>query len=407
MKKNYQIDNNEINLIELIYTFWEGKWKIVAAVVISLTALISYQLTQTNNFTAITEIKPIGIKKTNEHLVFNNLLAYANTNTRNRDEGKFSIITSANLLSLYIDILNDRSVFEDAIRKFNLLDASQYNNDQEYSEAVIKLASSIKILPPPANSLHYTINFTYDDAKKWKSALIYVDKSVSPLVKQSLVEDFNLLLSVSKNLKRYKLEGLIMERDHNLEDLTIKIKNLLDDYDRSTSDRLEYLKEQSKIAEELGIENSTIAAEKFNFQSGLLMNIQTSTPFYLKGYKTINKEIDLISNRPNKKPFIKELYELEKSQRALEQDKSIERIEKDRSLDLLKEIKQSSPLEDNNDFHAASVNIFATKYEYEDEDKSNKNPLLLAIAIGLIAGIFYVLISDAFQSHRVSRKKTN
>jgi len=402
---NSKIDNDEINLIELIFTLWEGKWKIAVAVVVSCIATMIYQPTSTpnKNFTAITEIKPVNTLAIKKYTVLNNTINH----TINNSGFNFAKITKTKLLDSYIDILNDKSVFEDAIRKFNLLDASQYNDDQEYSEAVIKLASSIKILPPPANSLHYTINFTYDDAKKWKSALIYVDKSVSPLVKQSLVEDFNLLLSVSKNLKRYKLEGLIMERDHNLEDLTIKIKNLLDDYDRSTSDRLEYLKEQSKIAEELGIENSTIAAEKFNFQSGLLMNIQTSTPFYLKGYKTINKEIDLISNRPNKKPFIKELYELEKSQRALEQDKSIERIEKDRSLDLLKEIKQSSPLEDNNDFHAASVNIFATKYEYEDEDKSNKNPLLLAIAIGLIAGIFYVLISDAFQSHRVSRKKTN
>ena len=57
---------------------------------------------------------------------------------------KVKNITSLRLLNIYINVLNDRSVFEDAIRKFNLLEASQYNNEQEYNEAIIRLASSVK-----------------------------------------------------------------------------------------------------------------------------------------------------------------------------------------------------------------------------------------------------------------------
>ena len=59
MIKNSKVDNDEINLIELMYTLWGGKWKIAVVVVISLIAVISYQSTKTKNFTAITEIKPI------------------------------------------------------------------------------------------------------------------------------------------------------------------------------------------------------------------------------------------------------------------------------------------------------------------------------------------------------------
>ena len=54
MVKNSQIDNDEINLIELMQTVWEGKWKIAVVVVISFIAAISYQSTKTKNFTAIT-----------------------------------------------------------------------------------------------------------------------------------------------------------------------------------------------------------------------------------------------------------------------------------------------------------------------------------------------------------------
>ena len=60
-------------------------------------------------------------------------------------------ITKSSLLNLYIEILNEKLVFEKAIRKFNLVDTSQYNDDQDYSEKVTELASSIKILNPYQN----------------------------------------------------------------------------------------------------------------------------------------------------------------------------------------------------------------------------------------------------------------
>jgi len=166
MVKNVKIDNDEINLFDLILTAWEGKWKLVVIVVISLIAVTIYQSINKNNFTAISEIKPIGTFKSNKFLVFNNLIESTNnannannTNNDNFDTGgntrvrvnnsvKINKITSSRLLNSYINILNERSVFEDAIHKFNLLDASQYENEQEYSEAIIRLASSIKILSP-------------------------------------------------------------------------------------------------------------------------------------------------------------------------------------------------------------------------------------------------------------------
>ena len=36
MKKNVQRYNDEINLVDLLNTIWEGKWKIVAIMIIVL-----------------------------------------------------------------------------------------------------------------------------------------------------------------------------------------------------------------------------------------------------------------------------------------------------------------------------------------------------------------------------------
>ena len=147
MVKNSQIDNDEINLIELMQTVWEGKWKIAVVVVISFIAAISYQLTKTKNFTAITEIKPVSTLALNKYLVLNNTIKLTDTDTDTDTDSNFNFqkITESNLLNLYIDILNDKSIFEDAMHKLNFLDASQYSDEQEYNEAIIKLAASIKI----------------------------------------------------------------------------------------------------------------------------------------------------------------------------------------------------------------------------------------------------------------------
>ena len=85
MVKNPKVDNNEINLIELMYTLWEGKWKIAVAVIISFIAVISIQSPKIKNFTAITEIKPLSNLELNKFIEFNNMIIntgnIANTDT--------------------------------------------------------------------------------------------------------------------------------------------------------------------------------------------------------------------------------------------------------------------------------------------------------------------------------------
>ena len=86
---------------------------------------------------------------------------------------------------------------------------------------------------------------------------------------------------------------------------------------------------------------------------------------------------------------------LEKKQREIKQDKTMERM---------KTIFQLTPLAEINKFSAASANIFATKFVFSD---SKKKKLAINTVIGLVIGLFYVIISNALQSGRAPRKKTN
>ena len=234
--------------------------------------------------------------------------------------------------------------------------------------------------------------------------MIYVDEKANRLVKKTLVEDFDRILLVNENLKEYMIKIREQEKKNKIEDFKVDIENLVDDYDRSTYDRLAYLREQSAIAESLGIENNTFEAQSLNNENLFMTNIQgPAGPFYLRGFKAINKEIELITLRVEKKAFVENLHSLEKALRSVEQDKTIERIKKEQnSLDLIKETLRSSPLGDGNDFISASTNVITTKVVY---NRNNKQMLYIAIIIGLIFGVFYVFISNAIKFHKVSRKK--
>ena len=377
-----QQSNDEIDLIELFQTVWDGRWKIVRIAFLSLLGVVGFQFIQLQftqpppSFVATTEIKPINSVEAERYTGINAL-------------GFFNVTPSL-LLDLFKEQLEERVLFEDAIRKFGLLDASIYEDETAYNDAVIALAASIEILPPSnldgkyerANIRpHWELVFEFNDDDKWKEALRFVNDSATESVRNILAKRFETSLLVAKQMKSFETEDLI-----------ILIDNVLSDYDRKVSINLEFLKEQAAIARKLGVAKNTIEAQTFGSQNGMVANFKMDTPFYLRGYDAIEKEIELIETRKNKEALSEGLLELEQKKRALEQDKTLERAE---SLFAL------TPIASPNDFFAVSISVEATDFE-------NKIMWLLmlplALVLGGMIGVMYVLISKAVHDRRQLQK---
>ena len=148
--------------------------------------------------------------------------------------------------------------------------------------------------------------------------------------------------------------------------------------------------------------------------------------FMLYDQVKIEKEIELIQARDDKdkRAFVNGLLELDQEKRNLEQDKTLLRGEKnmaflDSIIDLKKQLRaieqdktieqielafQLTPLANNNEFSAGLVKVTSSRFQNNNNDNEY---LVITIVIGLIAGIFYVLISNNIQSHRFSKKKIN
>jgi LPS O-antigen subunit length determinant protein (WzzB/FepE family) len=398
-------NNDEINLIDLFRVVWKGKWKIISIIVI-LIIFVFYK-NQSNTikyFNALTTFSGIPKLEENKYTAF--LGRFQPLEEEKMEEEKmeeekmkknsdnyissFLNISKQQLLNLFTEILNERKVFEVAIDKYDLLNKSQYSNEQDYKKNIIKLASTIKVILPISKTnkinggtevSYRTIEFKYHDVEKWKAALIFISNQVNKILKKNLQDEFRRKIQIEKNKKKYKIE-----------DLSKRIENLIIDFDRDSNDKILYLEEQSSIAKKLEIANNTIELQTFGNTNTLLSTIKVNPPFYLRGYEAIDKEIDLIKTRKNKLAFIKGLKELERKRRSYQQDKTLERLET---------IFLSTPLADDNNFYGATINVPSTKIIYLNRDQS----LIFTSLIGLFIGIFYVLIQNAFKSQIIKKKK--
>ena len=125
--------------------------------------------------------------------------------------------------------------------------------------------------------------------------------------------------------------------------------------------RIDYLKEQSSIAKELNIIDNQIEFVQLS-QSNVSFNINTANnEYYLRGYKAIDKEIELLQNR------------------------------KYLNYDLIKqEINNLKDLE----IEIIDFNIYLMDTKYLKDTTLN---LILFILLGLVIGVFFVIILNSFQ----------
>jgi hypothetical protein len=319
-------------------------------------------------------------------------------------------ISKESLLALYIEQIEEGTLLETGIDKFELINKDDFENDNDYREAIQKFASEIEVLRPinvegkakGEIRLYHVLSAEYNDADKWKKLIRFVDSEASKRVKEIITNRFKSVVSVEEQKKTFaikdidinienakkdydkKMEQLELEQQFKLEDVTTQIDNATKDYDRRTKARLAFLSEQAAIARKMRIDKNTISTQRFNAQNAFVTNVKTDTPFYLRGYIAIEEEINLIKGRKDKISFVKDLFKLEQEKRKLEQDETLDRA---------KDLFNKTPLNET-DFKSTVVKVAATDFE-----SNNKRNLYyaLALVLGFIIGVLFVLITNAFK----------
>ena len=301
-----KVHDDEIDILSLIQTIWEGKWKIASIMAIFLLSVFGFNIVLPNTtFIAQTEIKPITSFEFDKYRLFNASLK--KFNKENQEVNIFNI-SRKSLLVLYIEQIEEGSLLETGIYKFELLNKDDYQDKDVYKDAIQKFASEIEILRPinvdeQAKGdirLYHVLSAEYDDKDKWKQLIAFVNTEANKRVKKIITNRFKSFVSVEEQVRTFAIK-----------DIDIAIENAKKDYDRITKDRLAFLSEQAAIARKLGVKKNTIESQMFDTQNTVVTNVKTDTPFYLRGYEAIEEEINLIKGRKDKISFVKDLFKLE------------------------------------------------------------------------------------------------
>ena len=331
MKKNYPLyDNeNEIDLIALFKIFWNGKIKILLITIISFLVGSVYSSQIPINYLNSLTINP---NKNSEFIKYDYMKKLLKINQSNQSN-QSNQLNQLNQLNL-----SSQSDQSNQLNLFRFINELKFNIEDQEIE-LFKNAKLLEIVKLNENEESYIINFKWHDPDEAKKVLQ------------------DILNLTSKNLKRsIDLELLqLLEFEKRL----FLSKNL---------NRLDYLKEQSAIARELNIIDNQIDSVNLS-QAAVSLNISTADiAYYLRGYKAIDKEIELIQNRESQN---------------------------------LKFIEQEINDFKDTEIEFVKYNIYSMK---SNSLKNTKSILTTSILLGLIVGIFYVLISNALQSQTLSKK---
>ena len=346
MKKNFTINNDEIDLIATFKIIWDGKKKIFLITITSFLITLGYLSQIPRDYLNTLEINPSSDHELKQYKIIRKLLNLDQSNQinqfnlLNKDkfmnelvekfvfELEYEFITELKDYDEFLFILKSNKKVQEYISKIKI-------DDQE-----IKLFNYAKLLEvDKLKKKNYIINFKWHDPKE---------------AIKILQDTLNL---TSNNLKKDIIDELKQE-------LEFKKKSLIS----KDAERLDFLKEQSIIAKELRIIDNQI--DNLNLsQSSVSLNINTTDiAYYLRGYRAIDKEIELIQNR---------------------------------EYQSLKFIEQA--INDFNDLEVNFVdyNVFLMKTK---SLKETKLILVISVLVGLIIGVCSLLITNTVKFHNISKK---
>lgn len=403
--------SDEIDLIQLIETVWDGKWKIIAITAACVFGVFGFQaLGPAPSFVATTEIKPILASDAEAYRQSNALDFFAvYRDIEARDQVELSAetralldrdrdrkeIRSAVLDQLFIEQLGNRPLLANIFKKQGLLLRERFDSDEDYERALTQLASTISILPPVNQNgtqrgesrQHWTLQLEFNDQSKWLAALAELKDTANKNVRNAVKSRFDNLLASAKQ-----------KRAFDIEDLDAQISIIIAAYDAEILSRLAHLTEQAAIARKLGIAKQTSIPQPSIYQSlntrgdespnNRTSKIETEIPLYLRGYDALEKEIELINSRQDKRPFIEGLLPLEQKKLVLSKDQTPERAER---------LFAETPVIKSGNFQAAAFDVDATDFVYKSK---RALMLLLAAVVGGMIGVVYVLIAGAMRGRR-------
>ena len=213
---------NEINLADLVFIIWKERKTIFFTTILSIILAFIYIKLQDPIepvFKTSTEIKTISSFDEFEYESYNNFIQNKNyevsiSNNLIITDFNYKKIDRKYLINLFIEKLSEDTFLSELIKKSELLDKNDYNNVEEYENAVFNLKSKIKFIPIADNNLkknNWNINFITKDKRKWENFLVLAEKNTNSEIQNFLIKKFETSILNEKQLLNFKIKDINLQ----------------------------------------------------------------------------------------------------------------------------------------------------------------------------------------------------
>ena len=372
--------DSEIDLIALAETLWDSKG-LIAAITSAFAAIsVIGALLMPTGFEGSLRISAITNQQMAAYQILNSTPGIsAPIYQGGKLVGQTGVVSREDLFSNFVDQLRQGTSFADAHRS---LDPDFEDFDGNSANLTRKLAE-----------IGGSYAFTLDKGSDTSGILRFktVDRELSTAIVKTALNEMREKsrsenLQAISNLRRSIDTSLTFE----LENVNIKIKNALSNYENEMNSRRALLKEHAAIARQLGNADG-LAITSGN--SGINVAVEQEQPLYNRGYKALEKEIALIDARGKGEaalPYVANYISLAAEKRALESDTRLARI--DAGL-------VATPIVDENRFLAANYNFNSIVFE---ATTSKSLIVILATLMGGLIAVIYVLLREALSDRKKS-----
>ena len=372
--------SSEINLLEVLLTLINNKMKIVLIVALSIAVGFgfkinrgTYQEVKHSRFT--TKFEAVSILEIDNNYKNNNI----KIDSRNVQLNRFT------LFDLFAEIIIGE--MGQLVEDFNFIKIEDFRNEKEYIDTLEAIKSTIKVYKgEERNNEDETYGFIEFDtrydvvANRWAEFINTLEYNINKKVKKYLLSIINSQIENDRN-----------EKKNQIEDIQNEIRTTLEYYDLEMKARLSFLLEQAKIAREGKVESENVTPSNFGSNYSINYNEDgLQSLYYLKGYRVIEKEIELIKKRKNSYLFAKNIPILETRKLEIQNDQNLNRIEAG--------FKKTPIFNKEKTFVAGKVGRTKAIVQTFNRVTSTLTTIIFSSLIGLIIAIFYIFISRSIHN---------
>ena len=369
--------DDEIDLFQLFETIWDGKWLIAAITALSVVfAGVGVLLTPTlhKGTVQIVSQSPGYIA---DFAGLAPLLGSENIVTGEDDNIKIvhgqvsPVITAESLRADFLREFNDYNEVRAVIETHTDLLSEFEGTEQEREEFLASIARKFFIVDDQL-SFEEIEEVTARKVMTVAFPLIYANVG-----QQNFVRLQKLAAAISDQTQA------------DLERVEREIQATTEVYEFNLLARTAFLAEQAAIARELGLSDGVTELFVNTTRNPQAIRANAEVPFYLRGYKAIEKELAVLRARP---PSHAHLYSPGLSE--LIRRRSI--LETDSRASQLDRLIQTLPLTQP-DFEPVIVDLDLMEVE---STKKSMLVLALSIVLGGMVSVLFVLIRSGYRNHK-------